>query len=70
MAEVQASALLSEWYFLVFAKLIRFWKANYLTFGGLLSPNACEIWRSVEGRVDFFEYLSVKQFSVFQLFAK
>ena len=70
MAEVQTSALLLEWHFLVFAKLIRIKQANYLTFGGLLSPNACEIWRSVDGRVNFFEYLSVKQFSVFQVFAK
>ena len=59
MAEVQASALLSEWYFLVFAKLIRFWKANYLTFGGLLSRHAGDFLRSVEGRVDFFNSQSV-----------
>ena len=55
---------------LYFAILIKFQKANYLTFGGLLSRNAGDFSRSVDGRVDFFEYLSVKQFSVFQVFVK
>ena len=52
------------------AILIKFPKANYLTFGGLLSRNAGDFLRSVDVWVDFFEYLSVKQFSVFQVFAK
>ncbi len=55
---------------LLFAKLIRIKQANYLTFGGLLSRNAGDFSGSVDGWVDFFEYLSVKQFSVFQVFAK
>ena len=53
-----------------FAILIKFPKANYLTFGGLLSRNADDFLRSVDVWVDFFEYLSVKQFIVFQAFAK
>ena len=53
-----------------FAISIRFLKANYLTFDLILSRNAGDFSGSVDGRVDFFEYLSVKQFSVFQGFAK
>ena len=36
----------------------------------ILSPNACDFSGSVGVRVDFFEYLSIKQFIVFQVFAK
>ena len=50
--------------------LIKFPKANYLTFGGLLSRNADDFSGSVMVWVDFFEYLSIKQFIVFQVFAK
>ena len=53
-----------------FAILINFLSANYLTFGGLLSRNAGDFLRSVDVWVDFFEYLSIKQFIVFQVFAK
>ena len=52
------------------ATLIKFPQANYLTFGGLLSRNAGDFLRSVMVWVDFFEYLSIKQFIVFQVFAK
>ena len=52
------------------AILIKFPKANYLTFECLLSRNAGDFSGSVDGWVDFFEYLSIKQFSVFQVFAK
>ena len=52
------------------AILIKFPKANYLTFGGLLSRNADDFSGSVDVWVDFFEYLSIKQFIVFQVFAK
>ena len=50
--------------------LIKFPKANYLTFDLRLSRNAGDFSGSVDGRVDFFEYLSVKQSFVFQVFAK
>ena len=53
-----------------FATLIKFQQANYLTFGGLLSRNAGDFSGSVDVWVDFFEYLSIKQFIVFQVFAK
>ena len=53
-----------------FAISIRFLKANYLTFDLLLSRNAGDFSGSVDVWVDFFEYLSVKQLSVFQVFAK
>ena len=52
------------------AILIKFPKANYLTFGGLLSRNAGDFSGSVMVWVDFFEYLNIKQFIVFQVFAK
>ena len=52
------------------AILIKFPKANYLTFDLLLSRNAGDFSGSVGVRVNFFEYLSVKQFSVFQVFIK
>ena len=52
------------------AILIKFLQANYLTFGGLLSRNAGDFLRSVMVWVDFFEYLNIKQFIVFQVFAK
>ena len=52
------------------AILIKFPQANYLTFGGLLSRNAGDFSGSVMVWVDFFEYLSIKQFIVFQVFAK
>ena len=52
------------------AILIKFPKANYLTFECLLSRNAGDFLRSVMVWVDFFEYLSIKQFIVFQVFAK
>ena len=52
------------------AILIKFPKANYLTFECLLSRNAGDFSGSVMGWVDFFEYLSIKQFIVFQVFAK
>ena len=70
MVEVQTSALLLERHFFVLAISINSSQANYLTFGGLLSRNAGDFSGSVEGWVDFFEYLIVKQFSVFQVFAK
>ena len=52
------------------AILIKFPKANYLTFECLLSRNAGDFSGSVDVWVDFFEYLSIKQFIVFQAFAK
>ena len=52
------------------AILIKFPKANYLTFECLLSRNAGDFLRSVMVWVDFFEYLSIQQFVVFQVFAK
>ena len=52
------------------AILIKFLQANYLTFECLLSRNAGDFLRSVMVWVDFFEYLSIKQFIVFQTFAK
>ena len=52
------------------ATLIKFQQTNYLTFGGLLSRNAGDFSGSVDVWVDFFEYLSIKQFIVFQVFAK
>ena len=52
------------------AILIKFPKANYLTFGGLLSRNADDFSESVDVWVYFFEYLIIKQFTVFQVFAK
>ena len=55
---------------LYFAILIKFPQANYLTFECLLSRNAGDFLGSVDVWVDFFEYLSVKQFSVFQVFVK
>ena len=39
--------------------LINFPKANYLTFGGLLSRNADDFLGSVGLGVDFYEYLSI-----------
>ena len=36
----------------------------------ILSPNACDFSGSVGVRVDFCEYLSVKQAFVFQAFVK
>ena len=50
--------------------LIKFPKANYLTFGGLLSRNAGDFFGSVSVGVDFCEYLSVYQVFEFQVFAK
>ena len=52
------------------AILIKFPKANYLTFECLLSRNAGDFLRSVDVWVDFFEYLSIQQFVVFQVFVK
>ena len=52
------------------AILIKFPKANYLTFEYLLSQNADDFSGSVMVWVDFFEYLSIKQFIVFQVFAR
>ena len=52
------------------AILIKFLQANYLTFECLLSRNADDFSESVDVWVDFFEYLSIKQLSVFQVFAK
>ena len=52
------------------AILIKFPKANYLTFECLLSRNVGDFSGSVMVWVDFFEYLSIKQFIVFQVFAK
>ena len=52
------------------ATLINFQKANYLTFGGLLSRNAGDFFGSVSVGVDFCEYLSVYQVFEFQVFAK
>ena len=52
------------------AILIKFPKANYLTFECLLSRNSGDFSGSVMVWVDFFEYFSIKQFIVFQVFAK
>ena len=52
------------------AILIKFSQANYLTFECLLSRNTGDFSGSVDVWVDFFEYLSIKQFIVFQVFAK
>ena len=52
------------------ATSIKFPQVNYLTFGGLLSRNAGDFLGSVDVWVDFFEYLSIKQFIVFQAFVK
>ena len=52
------------------AILNNFPKANYLTFGGLLSRNAGDFLGSVSVGVDFCEYLSVWQVFEFQVFAK
>ena len=52
------------------AILIKFPQANYLTFDLILSRNAGDFSGSVGVRVDFCEYLSVKQSFEFQVFAK
>ena len=53
-----------------YAILIKFPKANYLTFECLLSRNAGDFSGSVMVWVDFFEYLRSKEVIVFLVVAK